>query len=397
MAFGDASTTNTLTNLIPTLYLALDTVSRELCGFIPAVTRDSSFARAAIGQTVRSFVAPAATASTIAPATVPIDDGQQTIGNISLSIDNARRVPIRWQGEESLQMNGPGGIGVSRIMVDQFAQAMRTLVNEIETDLGELYIYASRGAVPHASTLFSDGLDDAANVRKILADNGAPMSDLQLVIDTSAGAALRSLTQLNKANEAGGDSLLRQGVLLDIHGMAVRESAQVVTPASVGTEADATLHATTDYAKGDTVMELAAAGTGTVLEGDLVTIAATGQTTVQYVNAAAIDAVSGHAFTIRAPGLVRAITDNGCAIAVRPVGSRCMAFSRSAIVLATRMPALPEGGDLAVDRTIITDPRSGLSFEVSKYLMYRQVQYEVAIAWGCKAVKSEHIAILAGA
>jgi len=327
---------------------------------------------------------------------VPPDDGEQTIGNISLGITKSRRVPIRWQGEESMQMNSLGGPGVSQILVDQFAQAMRTLTNEIEADLGGLYKYASRGVVPHATTLFSDGLDDAANVRKILVDNGAPTSDLQLVIDTSAGAALRSLTQLSKANEAGGTDLLRQGVLLDIHGFKIRESAQVVTPDSVGTEDSATLD-TADYSKGATALTLAAAGTGTVLAGDLVTIANTGDTTTQYVNTTLIPAVSGGALTIAAPGLLKAITANNCAIAVRAAGSRCLAFARSAIVLATRMPALPEGGDLAVDRTTITDPRSGLSFEVSKYMQYRQVQYEVSIAWGVKAVKTEHIAILAGA
>ena len=390
-----ASSANTLTNLIPDLYAALDVVSRELVGFIPSVTIDPQTSRAAIGQTVYSHVAPAATASNIAPDVTPPDDGQQTIGNVSLAITKARRVPIRWQGEESLQMNN-GGPGVKNIIRDQFAQAMRTLVNEIELDLGNLYKYGSRAAVPNDTTLFKTNLADAANVRKILADNGAPLSDLQLVIGTTEGAALRTLTQLSKANEAGGDSLLRQGVLLDIYGMAIRESAQVQTPA-VGTEENGTLDST-DYAVGATSLKLASAGTGTILAGDLMTIANTGDTTTQYVVLTGDSDISdGGTIVIAAPGLLKAITTDSLAVAIRPSGSRCMAFARSAIVLATRMPALPAEGDMASDRTTITDPRSGLSFEVAVYKQYRQVQFEVSIAWGCKAVKPEHIAILAGA
>ena len=394
MAYEDASSGNTLTNLIPTMQLALDTVSRELVGMIPAVTHDASVARAAIGQTIYSFVAPAATAGNVAAAPLPPDDGEQTIGNISLGITKSRYIPIRWQGEESLQINNPGGPGVSAILKDQFAQGMRTLCNEIESDLAGLYIYGSRGAIPNDTTLFKTNLADAALVRKILADNGAPLSDLQLVVDTSTGAALRTLTQLSKVNEGGDSSLLRQGVLLDIYGMAIRESAQIKTPA-VGTEDSGTL-GTDDYAVGATTLALAAAGTGTVLAGDLMTIANTGDTTTQYVVLTGDADISGGGnIVIAAPGLLKAITANNCAIAVYKSSARNLAFSKSAIVLATRQPALPEGGDMAVDRTTITDPRSGLSFEVSMYKQYRQVRIELAIAWGVKVVKPEHVAILA--
>ena len=388
------STGNTLTNLIPTLYTALDVVSRELVGFIPAVSRDSKFERAAVGQTVRSHVAPAATAGDITPAVTPPDDGEQSIGNIDLAITKARRVPVRWQGEESRQMNSEGGPTVNAIMVDQFAQAMRTLTNEIETDLGALYVHASRAIVPNSSTLFSATLKDGAAALKVLLDNGAPTGDLQCVIDTGTGAALRGLGALNAVDSSGDTNLLRQGILGDIFGLKIRESAGVVTVGAIGTEASATVDAAA-YAKGDTALTLAAAGTGTVLAGDIVSIVGDPN---YYVNKTLISAVSGGALTLNNPGLMQALAISTTpAISLRAVGSRSMAFSRSAIVLATRAPALPEEGDMAVDRTFISDPRSGLTFEVAKYMQYRQVQYEISIAWGVKAAKEEHIVLLAGA
>lgn len=39
---------NTLTGIIPTLYEALNVVSREMVGFIPAVRSDSNASRAAL-------------------------------------------------------------------------------------------------------------------------------------------------------------------------------------------------------------------------------------------------------------------------------------------------------------------------------------------------------------
>jgi len=47
------------------------------------------------------------------------------------------------------------------------------------------------------------------------------------VMNTLAGTNLRQLAQLQQANTAGGTDLLRQGVLLDLQGLSIRESAQV--------------------------------------------------------------------------------------------------------------------------------------------------------------------------
>lgn len=382
---------NTITGLFPTLYNALDVVSRELVGFIPAVSSDMTFERAAVGQTVMSPVAPASVATDITPGVTPPDDGDQTIGNVQMTITKARRVPVRWNGEQKLALDN-NGASYNLILRDQFAQAMRTLVNEVESDLAALHVNASRAYGTPATTPFATNLADTAQVRKILSDNGAPLSDLQMVIDTSAGANMRTLTQLSKANEAADTSLLRRGVLLDVHGFAIRESGQVKT-ATAGTGAAATTNAV-GYAVGATVITLASAGTGTFIQGDVITFA--GDITKYLVAVGDADVSNGGTIALAAPGLRKAIPAAATAITIAAASARSLGFARSAIALATRAPALPDQGDLARDRTLVTDPESGLTFEVAMYPQYRQMQYEVSLAWGVKAVKPEHMAALLG-
>ncbi len=382
---------NTLTGLTTTIYNALDVVSRELVGFIPAVSSDMTYDRAAVGQTVTSPVAPAATASDITPAVTPPNDGDQTIGSVSMTITKARRVPVRWNGEEKRGLDN-NGASYNVILRDQLAQGMRALVNEVESDIASLFTKASRAYGAAGTVPFTTNLAEAAQMRKILSDNGAPMSDLQMVLDTTAGASMRTLGQLTKANEAADTSLLRRGVLLDVHGFAIRESAQVKTPV-VGTGAAGTTNAT-GYAVGLTVITLASAGTGSILAGDVITFA--GDTNKYVVASGDADVSNGGTITLAAPGLRKAIPAAATLITVIAATTRNMAFARSALAVATRAPALPEGGDSASDRMIITDPISGLSFEISLYKQYRQIQYEIALAWGVAAVKTEHMALMLG-
>jgi len=378
----------TLTNLIPTLYSNLDVVSRELVGFIPAVTLDAQASRAAVNQSVRSFVAPAASAGNITAGVTPPNDGDQTIADMEIKITKARRVPIRWTGEEE-RGSGPAAAAIQGA---QIQQAIRTLVNEIEADIAALYLDSSRAAGTAGTTPFGTAGDYSAAslTRKILADNGSPLSDMQLVLDTAAGANLRG-KQASSSQEFG-DSMLRQGVLLDINGMMVRESGQVKTHTK-GTAANATTN-TAGYAVGATTITLASAGTGTIVAGDVITFA--GDTNQYVVMTGDTDVSNGGSIVLEPTGLRQAIPASATAITVTASSVRNMGFSRSAIILAQRLPALPASGDLASDRTSITDPRSGLSFEVALYPQYRQMQWEISCCWGVKVVKPEHVALLLG-
>lgn len=377
---------NVLTNLIPDAYAALDVVSRELIGFIPSVARDSRADRAAIGQNLRSTVTPASTAIDITPAMALPAAAYQTIGNKAFTISKSRAVNFSWTGAEQRAMNtGPGFLTIQQ---DQIAQAIRTLVNEMEADLADAaYKGASRATGAAATTPFATTLTDPAQLRKILDDNGAPASDRSLIIDTTAGAALRTLAQLTKVNESGDTSLLRQGTLLDIHGFMIRESAKIVTPA-VGTGASYAINGA--HAIGATSIAVKT-GSGTILAGDVISIGA-GASLRKYVVATALAA--GVAI-INLPGLTVAAAD-GDAVAVNATGPRNVAFARNAILLGTRLPDLPQEGDIAIDRTTITDPRSNISMELSAYPGFRMITYFIGMSWGVLAEKTEHSAILLG-
>lgn len=385
---------NTLTGLIPTLYNALDVVSRELVGFIPAVTSDMTYERAAVGQTVMSPVTPAAVATDIAPAVTPPNDGDQNIGNVAMTITKARRVPIRWNGEEKRGLDN-NGASYNVILSQQIQQGMRTLVNEIESDLAGLHVKASRAYGTAGTAPFGTAADlsDSAGALRILEENGAQGLDFQLVLGTGAMANLRGKQSvLFKVNEAGREDMLRNGITDRLQNLALRQSAQVKTVVS-GTGAASTTNAA-GYAVGATVITLASAGTGTILAGDVISFA--GDANKYVVVAGDTDVSNGGAITIAAPGLMKAIPAAATAVTLSATSARNMFFARSAIALATRAPALPEQGDSAVDRMIVTDPLTGLSFEISMYAQYRQMQYEIAMAWGCAAVKSEHIGLLLG-
>lgn len=382
---------STITNLIPDLYEAMDVVSREMVGLVPAVSRDSSAERAAKDQTIRSFVAPASTADNIAPGQLPPDTGDQTIGNKTITISKARAVPIRWNGEQPRGLQT--GPGYQNILRDQFAQAMRTLVNEVENDLAILYKKASCAVGPAGTTLFdAANYKDIANARKLLAENGAPMNDLHLVLNPLAAAAFRGNAQYYGYNTAGSADFLRQGILMNIHGVNVRESQQIYSATAGNNSGGRTNNA--GYAIGDSTLTLDSNGTGTILAGDVVSITGDGSGRKYVVTTGDSDVSNGGTIVLGAPGLKGTLSAATHAITVDTSTDKNMMFSRNAIHLVTRAPARPVEGDRADDVMIIQDPMSGLAFEISLYKEYRQIHYEVALAWGMEVIKPEHLVLL---
>jgi len=378
---------NTLTGLLPTIYEALDTVSRELVGFVPAVIKNSSAERAALGQVIGWPVVSAGVGGDFTPAAYGPDPTGLTATSPTVTLDKSKNYPFFLTGEEGLGLRSSGS--EETLIKNEFAQAFRWLVNQIEADLfAKAYKAASRaygtaGTLPFAT---ANDFSDVAQLLKILKDNGAPTGNLHLVLSTAAGAKIRGTQALLlRVNESGSSDLLRKGVIGDLEGFMIHESAAVQKV----TKGTGTLYVISgSTAVGVNTIALVT-GSGTVLPGDVATFA------VDAVNKYVINAGVAAPGTIQIgqPG-AQVVIPTANAMTIGADYTPLVGFDGSALFLATRAPAMPARGDAAIDVITVIDPVSGLAFDIGEYLQYGRIAYDVRIVWGCAAVKSAHIATL---
>jgi hypothetical protein len=384
---------NTLTNLIPDIYEALDVVSRERVGFVSAVTTNSSAERAALAQNIRVPVAPATTAEADNTAAVNAPDtGDDTVTNVAMTISKSKHVPVRWNGEETRGLLNAGSYAT--LNRDRLVQGFRRLTNLIEIDLAGTYANASRAVGTAGTTPFGtiNVLTDFSNAMQIMDDNGAPPEDLKMVLGNSAMNNLRGVqATLFRANEAGTDEMLRDGKVARIQGFDIHQSGQVLDH-TIGTENAAFVTSATEPI-GEVDVPLIT-GTGTIVAGDFVKNQEVGAVGRFYGVKTGISGAG--TITLNEPGLRRAWASGDSIENTSANFSANMVFHKSAIQLITRAPALPEGGDAAEDSVLITDPVSGITYEVALYKQFLQNVLHIRLAWGWKAIKEEHIGVLFG-
>ena len=386
---------NVLTDLAADLYKSADVVGRELVGLIPSVTVNAGVEQVAKGDTVRShFTRTPTVNSSFAPSMTIPEGTDQTVDNKALQLNQYASVQIPWTGEDIKHVNN--GSGFETIYGDQILQAMRAITNTIEAYLaGVIYKGASRAVGSAGTTPFGSNFDLVAELRQILVDNGCPMEDgrSSLVISSTAGTKLRNLANLQKVNESGNDSLLRRGALLDLQGFMMKESAGIgIHTKGTGTAYD--INNGSGEAVGQTTLTLDGGTTGAngILAGDIVTFAS--DTVNSYVVKSGLLTASGD-IVINDPGLRVAVAD-AVEMTIGNSYTYNLGFHQSAIELATRPVAVPNGGDAATERMIVQDTFSGLAFEISVYKGYKKAMFEIGVLYDAIVWKPQHVAILRG-
>jgi hypothetical protein len=384
---------NTLAANIGDAERAAEIIGQELAGFIPGMSINAGSQAVALNGTVKSLTTedPTINSSATPAMTIPEGDDQE-IGEKSMTVSQVASARMNITGEEERDIDVNHDF--ETVNGNRYLRAMRKITDTIEAHCGTvLKNGASRAYGTAGTTPFASDHKAINHVRQILVDNGffAP-GEVSLVINSLAGTNLRNLSNLYKVNEGGNESLLRQGVLQDISGIMIRESAGVASHTKgTGTSYAASAAA----AVGATTLSVDT-GSGTVVAGDILT--ADGDTVNKYVVGSGIAAAGD--ITLNAPGVREAIADT-TAIAVGANYSANVMFHRACAELVARPLAVPSktfggNGDAADVVFQVQDPRTGLTFEFRVYGGWHKALMTCSVVYQAKVWETAGVATLLG-
>lgn len=379
---------NDLTALAPVLFSAAQTVSAEPFGVINAISADFDDKGVAKGDIVKVPIAPSRAASDFTPAATSSSGTAATADGVEVTITKSRKTDWKLTGEQirSLQNANSDKEWVRQMM----AQGMRTLRNEAEADAVQaIKVGASRAVGTSGTNPFASNIDLIADVRKVLQDNGAPLADLQLCIDSTAGASARKLGIIQQAYQAGSDEERRSGKLLKQFGFSITESAGIVQHVKgAGTGYDVDL--TAGYVVGDRTLHLDGGTVNTtgVKAGDVVTFA--GDSNQYVVNTGTTEVEAD--IIIGRPGLKATLAD-AVEMTITNSYTPNLAFERSAVVGVMRPPLIP--ANPTIKQMLISDEK-GMTYLLLEISQYGQTTWELHLAWGFQVAQSEHVALFKG-
>jgi hypothetical protein len=382
--------TSDISALAPTLFSAAQEVSAEPFGAINSIFTSFDNKGVAKGDKVTVPVAPVQSNADFEPSNVYPEGTAKTASKVDVEITKSKKNSMVLTGEQIRSLEN--GNNYQEWTRQWAAQAMRALRNEAEIDCctaikqGASRAYGTAGTAP-----FATSINDLADLRYILATNGAPMADMQFVGSSAVELSLLKLNIVQQAFAAGTDIERRSARLGRQMGFDLNISA------GIGLHTKGTLTSTTSdllatAAIGTTSIncDTNTSDTNTVLAGDIITWAGDSN---KYVIGTAIDSAADNmAVVLNRPGLRQTLAD-GVLGTIGASYTPSFGFERSAVVGIMRPPLIPSNPTI---RTLPITDQFGMTYLFVEIAQYGQISWEMHLAWGFKVVQPEHVAILLG-
>jgi hypothetical protein len=340
-------------------------------------------------------ITPILAAGDIVPAVIPTQAQSETLGSVNVTFVKQRAVKFFLSGDDYLALESP--TPTPGFVPNSLIEAMRVARNEIATFGYGVLSAAATSAVGTAGsdpftapTAIAALLPNMATMVQYLNNSLAPKLDRYGILTTSAYGQLATNPLLIRVNESGDKEMLRQGMIGVLQGVGLNYE-QLLGDVTVGTAAGYLLNVATAY--GDATLNLKT-GTGTILPGDIISIAGDPTYYVAGVTPGGFAAPGVLTLSVgnrpgKNVGYVMQVNAVNSAVSVIASGSRMPVFHKQALKLAVRPTAMPPGGDLARNSAIFADPKTGLAMRLAYYPGYMQNQWELQYVYGATTTRPE--------
>lgn len=361
---------NTLTAVTPKLLAQGLMALREFAVMPRLVNREYDEMAGMQGSTIDVPIPSAIQAQAVSPNNVSPSTADVSPTSVPIVLDQWFEAPFYMTDKDMLEaMNGA--------IPMQASEAIKSLANNVDNYLLGLYpkFYGAVGTA--GTTPFATTTADATNLRKILHKQLAPNSDRYVVMDPDAEAAALNLRAFQDASYSGSVQAIIEGDLNRKLGFQWFMDQNVPTHtagAGTGYLINGTMVLGTKTLVVDT-------GTGTVVVGDIITIAGHAQT---YTVTTAGTTVTALAIE---PGLQAVPADNA-AVTIKGDHVVNLGFHRDAIAFATR-PLEQDTGGLGVISQSEVDPLTGLALRLEITREHKRTRFSYDILYGAEVVRRE--------
>jgi hypothetical protein len=369
---------NTITNILPKILAQGLLALRESAIMPRLVTTEYGDEAAQKGSTIDVPLPKAQTVSDVTAAPTYSSAQGNTPGLVQIPLDQHKHTDFFLTDKEMVEVDR------NRHFVPmQSSEAIKGLANTMDTHIMNQYkgIY---GYVGTAGTIPFSTVATATDTRKTLHDQLAPVNDRRVVLNPTAEAQALQLSAFSDVEKSADRPVKIEGELGRKFGMDFFMDQNVVTH-TAGTAASTT-------AAGVSTVGLTASSAGTLLVGDIFTIAGDDQT---YVVAASVNVSANIGVRIDPP--LKAIATAADAVTKKATHVVNLAFTPRAFAFATR-PLMENTMDVSGGNQMIsaTDPITGLSLRVEVIRQYKQTAWDYDVLYGAKLVRPELAVRIAG-
>ena len=374
---------NTVTAYVPTIIARTLKILRERLALLTRVTTDYDGEMASIGNSLLIPVTATLSASDITPAATPPSLVSIAPSSVTLTLNKFRKANMSVTSSDLNQM-----MANSDFVPAHIQEGARAIAKGIEDDVFLNYKNVPYYVGTAGTNPFATNLATLAAAGKSMDDTLA--SDQRtMIISNAAKQKALELGNLIQAFQRGGNDTLNKGQLGELLGFDMQRGSQVPTH-TAGTAAGTLINSAT-VAVGDTSVAVDT-GAGTIVAGDIFTVAGDTQT---YVATAAVPDVSAGTLTFYPPAKVA--WADGAAITLKASHVVNLGFDQGAFALAMRQPRVPElAQNIVIPFADNGEGGTGMQFALSMVPGYWAESLEVVALYGTATLRPERAVRMAG-